>query len=180
MAKLSPLGFGATDQDSENNRAEFDFDIGLTKKEPRYNFADDQRIEWLVSLLRKNADEKFLLICRSKNKACAVEDAVRCKINLKTAIFHEELTLIQRDRNAAWFAEADGAKLLICSEIGSEGRNFQFCRHLVFFDLHLNPELIEQRIGRLDRIGQKNDIIIHIPYHKLGNRGILAKWLHLG
>jgi len=180
LAKLSPLGFGATDQDSENNRAEFDFDIGLTKKEPRYNFTDDQRIVWLVSLLRKNADEKFLLICRSKNKACAVEDAVRCKINLKTAIFHEELTLIQRDRNAAWFAEADGAKLLICSEIGSEGRNFQFCRHLVFFDLHLNPELIEQRIGRLDRIGQKNDIIIHMPYHKLGNREILAKWLHFG
>ena len=180
LAKLRPLGFGATDQDSENNRAEFDFDIGLTKKEPKYNFADDQRIVWLVSLLRKNADEKFLLICRSKNKACAVEDAVRCKINLKTAIFHEELTLIQRDRNAAWFAEADGAKLLICSEIGSEGRNFQFCRHLVFFDLPLNPELIEQRIGRLDRIGQKNDIIIHMPYHKLGNREILAKWLHFG
>lgn len=180
LAKLRPLGLGATDQDAENNRAEFDFDIGLSKKEPRYSFADDQRIEWLVSLLRKNADEKFLLICRSKNKACAVEDAVRCKINLKIAIFHEALTLIQRDRNAAWFAEADGAKLLICSEIGSEGRNFQFCRHLVFFDLHLNPELVEQRIGRLDRIGQKNDIIIHIPYHKLGNREILAKWLHFG
>ena len=180
LAKLRPLGFDATGQDSKNNRAEFDFDIGLTKKEPRYNFADDQRIEWLVSLLRKNADDKFLLICRSKNKACAVEAVVRSKINLKIAIFHEELTLIQRDRNAAWFAEEDGAKLLICSEIGSEGRNFQFCRHLVFFDLHLNPELIEQRIGRLDRIGQKNDIIIHIPYHKLGNRGILAKWLHFG
>ena len=50
----------------------------------------------------------------------------------------------------------------------------------MFFDLHLNPELIEQRIGRLDRIGQKNDIIIHMPYHKLGNREILAKWLHFG
>lgn len=115
-----------------------------------------------------------------QGKACAVEEAVRSKVNLKIAIFHEELTLIQRDRNAAWFAEEDGAKLLICSEIGSEGRNFQFCRHLVLFDLHLNPELLEQRIGRLDRIGQKNDIKIHIPYLKQSNRETLAKWFHLG
>ena len=180
LAKLSPLGFDDTSQDCENDRAEFDFDIGLTDKEPRYNFVDDQRIEWLVSLLRKNAADKFLLICRSKAKACAVEEAVRSKVNLKIAIFHEELTLIQRDRNAAWFAEEDGAKLLVCSEIGSEGRNFQFCRHLVLFDLHLNPELLEQRIGRLDRIGQKNDIKIHIPYMKPSNRETLAKWFHLG
>jgi ATP-dependent helicase HepA len=53
---------------------------------------------------------------------------------------------------------------LICSEIGSEGRNFQFAHHLVLIDLPLNPELLEQRIGRLDRIGQTRDIEIHIPY----------------
>ena len=180
MAKLIPLGFDNTIQDCESDRAEFHFDIGLTDKEPRYNFVDDPRIEWLVSLLRKNTADKFLLICRSKAKACAVEEAVRSKVNLKIAIFHEELTLIQRDRNAAWFAEEDGAKLLICSEIGSEGRNFQFCQHLALFDLHLNPELLEQRIGRLDRIGQKNDIKIHIPYLKPSNRETLANWFHLG
>jgi superfamily II DNA/RNA helicase len=54
---------------------------------------------------------------------------------------------VQRDRNAAWFAEPEGARLLLCSEIGSEGRNFQFAQHLVLFDLPLNPELLEQRIG---------------------------------
>ena len=180
LAKLSSLSFGDMDPGGENDRSEFEFDIGLIKNEPRYNFTNDQRIEWLVSLLRNNAADKFLLICRSKKKACAIEEAVRSKVNLKIAVFHEELTLIQRDRNAAWFAEEDGAKLLICSEIGSEGRNFQFCRHLVLFDLHLNPELVEQRIGRLDRIGQKNDIKIHIPYLSPSNREILAKWLHLG
>ena len=42
-----------------------------------------------------------------------------------------------------------GAQILLCSEIGSEGRNFQFAHHLVLFDLSLNPELLEQRIGRL-------------------------------
>ena len=53
---------------------------------------------------------------------------------------------------------------LLCSEIGSEGRNFQFAHHLVLFDLPSNPDLLEQRIGRLDRIGQTQTIRLHVPY----------------
>ena len=87
---------------------------------------------------------------------------------------------VQRDRNAAWFAEPDGARLLICSEIGSEGRNFQFAHHLVLFDLPLNPELLEQRIGRLDRIGQTQDIHIHVPYLAHSPQEVLARWYHEG
>ena len=56
---------------------------------------------------------------------------------------------------AAWFSEEDsGAQVMLCSEIGSEGRNFQFASNLVMFDLPFNPDLLEQRIGRLDRIGR--------------------------
>ena len=83
--------------------------------------------------------------------------------SLRMAAFHEGLTLVQRDRSAAWFADPDGARLLICSEIGSEGRNFQFCHHLVMFDLPQHPDQLEQRIGRLDRIGQESDVEIHVP-----------------
>ncbi len=79
-------------------------------------------------------------------------------------MFHEDLTLLQRDRNAAFFAEKDGAQILVCSEIGSEGRNFQFARHLVLYDLPEDVDLLEQRIGRLDRIGQKGTIQVHVPY----------------
>ena len=57
-----------------------------------------------------------------------------------------------------------GARVLLCSEIGSEGRNFQFAHHLILWDLPENPELVEQRIGRLDRIGQTETIHIHLPY----------------
>jgi len=91
-------------------------------------------------------------------------------------MFNEKMTLIQRDRSAAWFSEKNGAQIMICSEIGSEGRNFQFAHHLVLFDLPINPELLEQRIGRLDRIGQNSDIIIHVPYIKDSAREILVKW----
>ena len=88
--------------------------------------------------------------------------------------------MLQRDRNAAWFAEEDGARLLICSEIGSEGRNFQFAHHLVLFDLPLNPELLEQRIGRLDRIGQQEEIHLHVPYLTRSPQEVLCRWYHEG
>ena len=66
----------------------------------------------------------------------AIETALRQRVkDLKAGLFHEGLSLLQRDRNAAWFAEEDGARILMCSEIGSEGRNFQFAHHLVLFDL---------------------------------------------
>ena len=180
LAKLVALPPAGTTSVEDAGQAEFAFDVGLTETEPSHDFNDDKRIEWLTKLLQKNATEKVLLICDSKAKVIAIEVALRSRVKLKIGIFHEDLTLIQRDRNAAWFAEEDGARLLICSEIGSEGRNFQFCRHLVFFDLPLNPELVEQRIGRLDRIGQKDNIQIYLPFSKSSNREILTKWLHQG
>lgn len=147
------------------------------------SLAADSRIEWLTGFLKSSeveAGAKVLLICRTREKAEAVEAAIREHTSAPTAIFHEGLTLLQRDRNAAHFADEEGAQLLICSEIGSEGRNFQFAHHLVLFDLPDNPELLEQRIGRLDRIGQSADIQIHVPYIDGGAFGILARWFHEG
>ena len=144
------------------------------------DYSNDPRISWLVGFLKKLKGEKALLICRTREKAEAVEAALRGKLNLPTAVFHEGLTLLQRDRNAAYFAEVEGAQILICSEIGSEGRNFQFAHHLVLFDLPENPELLEQRIGRLDRIGQSATIQIHVPYIEGGPYAVLARWFHEG
>ncbi len=80
-----------------------------------------------------------------------------------------------------WFAEEDtGAQVLLCSEIGSEGRNFQFASHMVMFDLPFNPDLLEQRIGRLDRIGQAHDIQIHVPYLEKTAQSVLVRWYHEG
>ena len=70
--------------------------------------------------------------------------------------------------------------MLLCSEIGSEGRNFQFASHLVLFDLPLNPDLLEQRIGRLDRIGQQNTVEIHVPYLEGTAQRALQLWYHDG
>jgi len=145
-----------------------------------YSFKGDPRIEWLAGFLEEQRPAKVLLICSSQRKVLAIEAALQERMNAKAGLFHEGLPLVQRDRNAAWFAEPDGAQLLICSEIGSEGRNFQFAHHLVLFDLPLNPGLIEQRIGRLDRIGQTETIRIHVPFvvGSVGER--VADWYHRG
>ncbi len=159
---------------------EFAADSGDARLQPSYDLAKDPRILWLVDLLQRLDPHKVLLISRTIEKAEALDEALRRHLTIKTGVFHEGLTLLQRDRHAAWFAEPDGARLLICSEIGSEGRNFQFAHHLVLFDLPLNPELLEQRIGRLDRIGQREDIQIHVPFLAHSPQEVLARWYHEG
>ncbi len=120
---------------------------------------------WLGELLREKRDRKVLVITASADTAQQLVEQMKSQYGIRAALFHEGMSLVERDRAAAWFAEReDGAQVLICSEIGSEGRNFQFAHHLVLFDLPLNPDLLEQRIGRLDRIGQNAVINIHVPY----------------
>jgi ATP-dependent helicase HepA len=143
-------------------------------------YAQDPRIPWLADLLLALGQEKVLLICASKRKAEAIAAALKPRLSIKVALFHEGLSLVQRDRGAAWFAEAAGARLLICSEIGSEGRNFQFAHHLVLFDLPLDPALLEQRMGRLDRIGQAAEIQIHVPFVLGSPQEVLARWYQEG
>ncbi|MDP4643878.1 MAG: SNF2-related protein [Opitutales bacterium] len=134
---------------------------------------------WLAGLIKELPEtEKILLITNSPDAAITIQEKLLEIINTETSLFHEELSMLERDRNAAYFQEPEGARILICSEIGSEGRNFQFARHLVLFGLPRDPEVLEQRIGRLDRIGQTGDIHIHIPYGKDSRSELQALWLH--
>ncbi|MGJ8673620.1 helicase-related protein [Rubritalea sp.] len=157
---------------------------GFPKREVHLNpVVGDSALEkqdWLIELLAKLGDDKVLLICHSKELVEEISVEILNRVQIKVAHFHEELSLIQRDRNAAYFAEKDGAQLLLCSEIGSEGRNFQFAHHLVLFDLPEDPELLEQRIGRLDRIGQREAIQIHVPYLVETSEEIWAKYYNDG
>ncbi len=142
---------------------------------------EDPRVEWLRETLRALRPEKVLVICAHKETALALEHHLHFKVGVRCAAFHEALSLIERDRAAAYFAdELGGAQALICSEIGSEGRNFQFAHHLICFDLPAHPDLLEQRIGRLDRIGQKADIHVHVPYLLGTAQEALFFWLQDG
>lgn len=147
----------------------------------------DTRAHWLDEWLAENRDEKALVICARAETAQALEEFLRLRKGVRSAVFHEGMGLVARDRAAAYFADEDErAQVLVCSEIGSEGRNFQFARHLVLFDLPLSPDLLEQRIGRLDRIGQRHDVQIHVPYYQtdenlaVSAQQSLLNWYHQG
>jgi len=160
--------------------AEFHSDIQQPPPAIEVDYSADPRLDALVTLLEEHPQDKFLLICRSQAKVLALEEALRTRSGVGVARFHEGLGIVQRDRNAAYFAQPDGARLLLCSEIGSEGRNFQFAHRLVLWDLPLDPDLLEQRIGRLDRIGQKHDISIHILTVADSAQHVLARWYDQG
>ncbi len=141
----------------------------------------DPRVDWLLELLLSARQQKVLVICSEAATAIALEEALRTREGIRGTVFHEGMSILERDKASAYFAQQEsGAQVLLCSEIGSEGRNFQFASHLVLFDLPLNPDLLEQRIGRLDRIGQQNTVEIHVPYLEGTAQRALQLWYHDG
>ncbi|MDP5293731.1 RNA polymerase-associated protein RapA [Oceanimonas sp. CHS3-5] len=141
----------------------------------------DSRVDWLLGFLKEHRNNKILIITAKAGVALALEEVLRTREGIRGTVFHEGMSLLERDKAAAYFAQQEGgAQVMICSEIGSEGRNFQFSHQLVLFDLPLNPDLLEQRIGRLDRIGQQHDIDIHVPYLEGTAQRALTLWYQQG
>jgi ATP-dependent helicase HepA len=141
----------------------------------------DMKLDWLTEFLGRHIGEKILLITKSKTKVMCLEKLLKDRYpSMNIGAFHSGLSFVARDRQAAYFADPEGADILLCTEIGSEGRNFEFAHHLVLFDLPLYPDLLEQRIGRLDRIGQESDIHLHVPYIACSYDEILFQWFNKG
>jgi ATP-dependent helicase HepA len=162
-------------------RAEALADIGAEgHHEPEHDYARDPRFEWLLKRLDAIAPAKALLLCRSRSKVQALDEALRLRSGLPVARFHEDMNLLQRDRAAAFFADPEGARLLIASEVGAEGRNFQFAQHLILWDLPIDPDMLEQRIGRLDRIGQQGAVQIHACAVEGSPQALLLRWYDQG
>jgi len=137
----------------------------------------DPRLSWLTTKCAELLPQKILVITASATSALDITQYIKTQTGLHATAFHEGLSIVERDRAAAFFADFEtGSQILVCSEIGSEGRNFQFAHHLVLFDLPVNPDLLEQRIGRLDRIGQTETINIHAPYFENSAQAICFRW----
>ena len=176
LALAEPDGDALDEAQRQHLLSEFLSDVQQPPSVLALDYANDPRLPWLLDLIDRHAQDKFFLVCRSQAKVQALEEALRTRSGIKLARFHEAMTLLQRDRNAAFFAETPGARLLLCAEIGSEGRNFQFAHHVILWDLPLDPDLLEQRIGRLDRIGQRHDIQVHCCAFRGSAQHVLARW----
>ena len=115
----------------------------------------------LAGIWEDEPDAKVLLFTES----LATLESIRSLLSadgIEALGYHGELPLVDRDRQVARFRDPDGPKLLLSTEVGGEGRNFQFAHHLVNYDLPWSPATMEQRIGRLDRIGQTQPVDIHV------------------
>lgn len=169
----------ASDADPDHS-----FDIlvdGLLRTKYKATWADDERISWLLDFLKKNPGEKILLICEHPDVVNALSSVLSERLGANSLVtFTENMSILSRDRAAASFADDRGPMLMVASEIGSEGRNFQFSHNLILFDLPLDAALVEQRIGRLDRIGQTETIRIHVPYVKGSAQEVIFHWYHEG
>ena len=124
--------------------------------------AGDPRLAWLLSQAPRwrDAREKTLVFVAHRETLEMLRTALSHRAQLATGVFHEELSPARRDTEVARFREPDGPSLLVSTECGGEGRNFEFCRRLVLFDLPWKPSVVEQRIGRLDRIGRRMPVEI--------------------
>ncbi len=79
--------------------------------------------------------------------------------NISYTTFHGSMSNQKKDAAIDQFR--DEKDILLTTEIGGEGRNLQFCHQMINYDLPWNPMKIEQRIGRIHRMGQENEVMIY-------------------
>lgn len=113
----------------------------------------------LSILFEDDPNGKVLLFTQFRETQRRLEELFTAKgwgIN----VFHGQMNPMEKDRAVGRFRDGAGPQILISTEAGGEGRNFQFCHVLVNYDLPWNPMRVEQRIGRVDRIGQEHPVSI--------------------
>lgn len=121
----------------------------------------DSKLEGLDRALRdvfsENPDEKVLIFTQFIGTLEMISKRLARHHNVVG--FHGGMSIAEKDAAARAFK--GDAQVMVSSEAGGEGRNFQFCHVLVNYDLPWNPMKVEQRIGRLDRVGQEKDVYIY-------------------
>ncbi|MEZ4272267.1 MAG: helicase-related protein [Myxococcota bacterium] len=136
----------------------------------------DTRLRWLASLIRRQEDgDKLLVFVESPIAVRALKDSLDAVIGGDIAMFHRGMSPRDQDRQVAWFRDVHGPQVMLSTEAGGEGRNFQFCHQVVLYDLPWRPATIEQRIGRIDRVGQAHDVHVLVPYFKSGYEAAILK-----
>ena len=139
------------------NRALAGMKLTLPDKDAKFT-AFVKVLRWVWS---KEPHAKVLVFTEARDTLESLQSKLRLE-QVEALAYHGELALAERDRQVARFRDPDGPKVLLSTEVGGEGRNFQFAHHLVNYDLPWSPATMEQRIGRLDRIGQTQSVDIHV------------------
>ncbi|MBI5507822.1 MAG: DEAD/DEAH box helicase family protein [Deltaproteobacteria bacterium] len=135
----------------------------------------DARLRWLVETIRTlDKTDKLLVFVETGVAVAALKEALEPFVG-NVATFHRGLSPRDQDRQVAWVRDTAGPMVMLSTEAGGEGRNFQFCHRVVLYDLPWRPATIEQRIGRVDRVGQRHDVIVLVPHFGQGYEAAILK-----
>ncbi len=151
---LAALRFGLRDRESRGAHGEFESVAAVVDK--LGESARSAKVEALLALVRRS-DEKKIVFTRFRATLDELQAALSTAGH-RVSTFHGGLSMADKEAAVAAF-EAD-SEILLSSEIGGEGRNLQFCRTVINYDLPWNPMTIEQRVGRVHRIGQTRDVFV--------------------
>ncbi len=150
---VQPAAVTAEDEVGRN------IDYGLLERvDTKYR----ELLGFLRGRLAENPREKFVLFAYFRGtlsylRAGLERDGIRAVI-IQGGMGDEKWEIIER------FRDSDELSVLLSSDVGSEGIDLQFCRFLINYDLPWNPMKVEQRIGRIDRLGQKAEKIFIVNF----------------
>lgn len=131
----------------------------LDQKIDRFNSSKDAKFEELLKIINHvvvNENKKLIVFALFKKTLKYLNIRLQKK-GIQTAIIHGDVD--DRISEIERFKSDNGVSILLSSEVGSEGLDMQFCDALVNYDLPWNPMVVEQRIGRIDRFGQRSPIV---------------------
>ena len=156
FGQLAEGSEGAVERDGPDSPVAFGFNYDISALE-----RGDEKYKQLVGFLKKqiaeNPHEKFVIFAFFRGTLKYLARRLQSD-GVRAALIMGDMGR-DKDEVIGQFAAANGPSVLLSSEVGSEGIDLQFCRFLVNYDLPWNPMKVEQRIGRLDRLGQEAERI---------------------
>ncbi|HZX93877.1 MAG TPA: helicase-related protein [Myxococcales bacterium] len=122
---------------------------------------EDSKLAAFLALLDELGPAEKVLVFAEPRETIEYLKSSLARRKIEALAYAGDLTPAERDKLVARFRDPEGPRVLLCTELGGEGRNFQHCHVLVNYDLSWSPAAIEQRIGRIDRIGQSREVRIY-------------------
>src|SRR5690606_9252149 len=152
-------------------------ELGYVAEDEERWWRFDPRLEWLIDTLKLLRQHKVLVICAHAETALDLEEALRLRSGIPATVFHEGMSILERDRAAAYFADGEfGADVPIMSQSGSVARHCQFAQRRPLIARRALPHTLGHRNTRRDRSGQTHRVQLRVPCRTDSAQAPSYKW----
>ena len=152
-ATLRSLGARVTDEESRQRL------LGFAERSAQiHSWAKAEALEKLLKTILRDPTEKVIIFTHFRRTLEKLAELLQ-KMGVDFVQYHGEMDMPSKNQAIADFESR--ANILVSTEAAGEGRNLQFCRTMINFDIPWNPMRIEQRVGRIHRVGQTRDVRIY-------------------